>query len=203
MWADSKHPLEHLISWDTYSILGWGFIVTVVCLLFFKSTLWGLAKATFRPVWPSFHFVWVSKGSCGRRHERAAKPQGTGRWGSPPHFSRILSCVPLARDFSRYSRNGEFARGLSIRRPPIQNTRISSVSSSNLVGISNKRQQNLLGWSLTGGSITLVCSNCLGSVLRSLFWRFICSFVLAYFLSSLLAFSILHSWQFRWITVKD
>ena len=146
MWADSKHPLEHLISWDTYSILGWGFIVTVVCLLFSKSTLWGLAKATFRPVWPSFHFVWVSKGSCGRRHERAAKPQGTGRWGSPPHFSRILSCVPLARDFSRYSRNGEFARGLSTRRPPIQNTRISSASSSNLVGISNKRLPNLVIW---------------------------------------------------------
>ena len=146
MWADSKHPLEHLISWDTYSILGWGFIVTVVCLLFSKSTLWGLAKATFRPVWPSFHFVWVSKGSCGRRHERAAKPQGTGRWGSPPHFSRILSCVPLARDFSRYSRNGEYARGLSTRRPPIQNTRISSVSSSNLVGISNKRLPNLVIW---------------------------------------------------------
>lgn len=90
--------------------------------------------------------------------------RGRGRRGSPPHLSR----VPLARDFSRYSRNGAFARRLSLgdhlSKTPESVLSVQAIQLETLIS-----DYQILSFGVIAHrridcnySITLVCSNCFG-----------------------------------------
>lgn len=111
-------------------------------------------------------FEWVSKRRRGRKHERAAKSEGAGEVTIlVPSLAYPFACATRALLLTIFSK----WRAIHRRSPPIQNTRISFVSPSNLVGNFHRRLPNLVIWGdLLHGSIdcnyriTLVCLNCLG-----------------------------------------